>query len=205
VRFPKDRRLGLALLPTHDVDAAVQEVQWAAKAGLRGIILPFFNYDLPEYTNRYWERIWSICEETGLMINFHGGNGGPEMGKYRYLWMLEHMFWPKRTISQMIFSGVFDRHPKLHCTLTEAHAGWIPEAMKEFDKFVDGQSAGSRDVNNALITDGALPARRPSEYWHDNWLAGLLNNKSRRNASASPKFNRGARDIVVGDRCHLEM
>ncbi len=43
------RRVGLALLPLHDMDATVQEIYWAKEHGLGGVILPNFHYDLPEY------------------------------------------------------------------------------------------------------------------------------------------------------------
>lgn len=170
---PRDRRLGLAFLPIHDVKASVQECYWAAENGLRGAVFPFFNYDLPEYSNSYWEPIWSACEEARLTVNFHGGHGSPEMGEFRYLWMLEFQMWARRTMSQMIFSGVFDRHPRLYCTMTEARASWIPDAMSQFDKFVD-DAHGETSVNNILMREGgaSLPERRPSEYWQTNWFAG---------------------------------
>jgi predicted TIM-barrel fold metal-dependent hydrolase len=170
---PKDRRLGLALLPLHDPAAAVAEAEWAAEAGLRGVVMPFFSYDLPEMVNPYWEPIWDVLEQTNLTMNFHGGNGAPEFGEYQFLWLLEFQHWARRVLSQTIFSGVFDRHPNLHATITEARASWIPDALAQLDAYME-QANGPVSANTALTAAGGglLPQRLPSEYWTTNWSAG---------------------------------
>jgi predicted TIM-barrel fold metal-dependent hydrolase len=170
---PRDRRLGLAFLPMHDPIAAVSEAKWAAESGLRGVVMPFYNHDLPEYSNTYWEPIWSVCEDLNLTLNFHGGYGIPEMGEFTFLSVLQTQVWPTRMMALMIFSGVFDRHPNLHATITEARASWVPDSMAIFDRFVD-DATSSTNVNNVLLAGRVdkLPKRRPSEYWFDNWFAG---------------------------------
>jgi predicted TIM-barrel fold metal-dependent hydrolase len=67
---------------------------------------------------------------------------------------------PRRPMWQLMFGGVFDRHPDLKLILTEIRADWIPATLGHLDAVYHEH----RDE---------LPARRPpSEYWHRNCLVG---------------------------------
>jgi predicted TIM-barrel fold metal-dependent hydrolase len=67
---------------------------------------------------------------------------------------------PRRPMWQLMFGGVFDRHPELKLLLTEVRADWLPATLNHLD-----------DIYQKNRSE--LPARRsPSEYWQDNCLAG---------------------------------
>jgi len=170
---PKDRRLGLALIPFWDVQSAVREIHWAADQDLRGVTLPFFNYDVPEYCHGWhWDPIWRACEERRMSVNFHGGYGTTETGPHEVLLGLEHMFYCKRVIGHLLLSGVFDRFPKLQAAMTESMAGWVPPALAEMDVLYDANEAAAD--NPVLFADPNLPERRPSEYWGgENFFVGV--------------------------------
>jgi predicted TIM-barrel fold metal-dependent hydrolase len=161
-----NRRIGLAFLPVHDVDAAVAEIHRASDAGLRGMLFSSFNYDLPEYTvNEYWEPIWAACEEVGFSLNSHGGCGLPDLGAGRSLLPLEHLFFASRPVWHLIFAGVFDRHPNLRFTLTESYAAWVPDTLERLDSLhADGVTSGFGSF--------IWPERKPSEYWGENLFVG---------------------------------
>jgi predicted TIM-barrel fold metal-dependent hydrolase len=169
---PIDRRIGLAFLPIHDVDAAVAEAKWAGENGLRGVVLPFFNYDLPEYCHGwYWDRVWAACEEANLSLNFHGGYGLPEFGTHQEFMSLEHLFFAKRPLIHMIFDGVFDRYPKLNFAITEAFAGWVPDTMAQLDALFETSTAAN--LRKKILFDTShLPQRKPSEYWAAQGFVG---------------------------------
>ena len=46
-----------------DVDAAVDELRWAADAGLRGVNFPAPRPWLRPYNDRAWEPFWAAAEE----------------------------------------------------------------------------------------------------------------------------------------------
>jgi len=161
---PKDRRLGLALIPFWDVEAAVKEIHWAADQDLRGVTIPFFNYDVPEYCHGwYWDPIWRALEERRMSIIFYGGSGTTETGPHEVLLGLEHMFYAERVIGHLLLSAVFDRFPKLRATMTESNADWIPGMLQKLDAMYDREKAAA--ANPVLFADPNLPKRRPSEYW----------------------------------------
>jgi hypothetical protein len=61
---------------------------------------------------------------------------------------------------QMMYGGVFDRHPSLKLVATEIRLDWIPTNLAHLDALFDEHKS-------------ELPAkRRPSEYWRENCLAG---------------------------------
>ena len=66
----------------------------------------------------------------------------------------------RRPMWQLMFSGVFDRHPGLRYVPTEIRVDWIPATLEFLDAAFEAQRS-------------ALPAQRtPSEYWRSNCLAG---------------------------------
>ena len=66
----------------------------------------------------------------------------------------------RRPLWQMVFGGVFDRHPDLKLMLTEIRLDWIPATLKFLDSFYDDHRT-------------EIPAvLKPSEYWRRNCLAG---------------------------------
>jgi hypothetical protein len=68
---------------------------------------------------------------------------------------------PRRAMWQLMFGGVFDRHPDLKLVMTEVRADWMPATLR----FLDEVYLRHRDE---------LPARHsPTEYWHRNCLTSL--------------------------------
>lgn len=168
VSVEPERHIGLAYLPTWDIDAAVAELEWAHGAGLRGV-----NFPPPgrpghlEYNNPAWEPFWSACEAFGMSLNTHSGNaaafdyfGGPggqdiliyECGG----WMARRAVW------WMIHGQVFERHPELKLVITEQYEGWWTNTLAELDAVYSrfGQRGRPR------------LAKLPSEYMRTNVYLG---------------------------------
>ena len=73
-----ERHVGLAHVPMWDIDAAVDEVEWAAEAGLRGVNFPAPRHGVYlEYNDRAWEPFWSACEACNMALATHVGVASP--------------------------------------------------------------------------------------------------------------------------------
>jgi predicted TIM-barrel fold metal-dependent hydrolase len=167
-----NRRAGLGFAAIQDVDEAVRDIHWAADHGLKGILFPVFNYDIPEYCfGSYWDPIWAAMEERRLSVNIHGGYGLPEYGVHQTFPGLEFLFFTQRMIWQMMISGVFDRFADLRFAVTEASAMWVPETMARLDSVWDAQQATAAQ-RAVLFEDNQVCERRPSEYWRNNGFVG---------------------------------
>lgn len=168
VSVQPERHVGLAYLPTWDIDAAVAEVEWAADAGLKGV-----NFPPPgrpghlEYNHPAWEPFWSACEANGMALHTHSGNaaafdyfGGPGG---QDLLVYECGGWMgRRAVWWLIHGRVFARHPDLKLVITEQYEGWWTSTLRELDAVY---------VRFGWRNPDQLP-ELPSEYARRNVLLG---------------------------------
>jgi predicted TIM-barrel fold metal-dependent hydrolase len=170
------RFIPVATMPSWDVAACVKETERAKKLGLRGINMTSDPQDLgsPDLANRAWDPLWEVCADIHMPVHFHIGSSNTAMdffGKY---------FWPSqdeyvkpaigggmlflnsaRVVMNTIFSGVFDRYPKLTMVAVESGIGWIPFILETMDYEL---------WENAPAHAAAL-SKMPSEYFKSNWYA----------------------------------
>lgn len=166
------RRAGIAQIMLHDVDAAVTEIRWAHRAGLRGGVLlpgaPPGSGVPPLYAPDY-EPIWATCEELGLPVNHHSGSAAPDYGDYpeaKVMFLLEVTWWAHRTLWHLIYGGVLERHPDLQFVFTEQGTEWVPGELARLDMYYARMTsaAGSQE---AAFGEGVVDrlSLSPSEYW----------------------------------------
>ena len=171
------RRAGLAQILLHDIDAAVAEIRWAHRGGLRGILLPGIapGSSLEGIYSRRYEPIWEACEELDLTITQHGGAGLPDFGmtpEGLAILLIELPIFSHRALWHLMFSGVFDRHPSLRFVMTEQGTGWIPGALRSLDWF---QRRMLIETAAEFIFGGAMATKMsltPTEYFARNCYVG---------------------------------
>jgi predicted TIM-barrel fold metal-dependent hydrolase len=144
------RRAGIGLIHLNDVDAAVEDVEWIAKHGLRGgVLLPLpspSDVHLEPLNSRVYDRLWAAIQDHGLVINQHSGQGSPHYGTHPGadgLWVLEMPFFVQRGFCQLILGGVFERFPKLRYILTESGCAWAPGLLRRMDGVYMSMKAGA--------------------------------------------------------------
>jgi predicted TIM-barrel fold metal-dependent hydrolase len=64
--------------PLHDMDAAIADLEWAARNGFVSVSTPgaLPSPHLPFLYDQYFEPFWSACEELGLVLSVHAGWAG---------------------------------------------------------------------------------------------------------------------------------
>jgi predicted TIM-barrel fold metal-dependent hydrolase len=135
-----DRHRCAGLIPTWNIDAAIQEVNRVATLGLGSLMLPLRG--LPqEYNHRYWEPLWDASEATGLPIVMHQGSGhdmlfyrGPGAGVAN---LMATQGMASRSAALLTTSGTLERHPGLHFVFVETNGGWISWVMDTLDFYQD--------------------------------------------------------------------
>ncbi len=169
------RRAGIIQVMLHDVEASVEEIQWARNQGLTGGVLlpgaPPGSGVPPLYAPEY-EPIWDVCSDFEMPITHHSGSAVPDMGPYPaapMMFLLEVTWWAHRTLWHLIYSGVMERHPHLQFVFTEQGTAWIPEEITRLD-YYHGRLAGTRGAGGsqeAKFGAGAVGqlSLKPSEYW----------------------------------------
>jgi predicted TIM-barrel fold metal-dependent hydrolase len=170
-----ERFIGQVLVGFDDVDAAVADIEWAAANGLRGVMLPGIDPGKRLHWDPALDRFWSAMEDTGIVGNIHGGSGlqlgekvpdGLNVRVVMRVLGMEFPYYAHRPFFFMVWSGVFERHPRLRTVWTEQYSSWIPRALEA----LDWRWENDRKYDGALLE---FCPRRPSEYWRQNCWAGM--------------------------------
>jgi predicted TIM-barrel fold metal-dependent hydrolase len=138
------RILPAAAIAAGDQAGAMAEIRWAADHGFRAVCLGNSviygpkEYGKLEFNDPSFAPMWSLLEETGLVITFHvstgrdpravGGNGGAIIN-----YACHSMETTIEPLTQMLASGVFERHPRLHAGLVESGIGFVPWLIETLD------------------------------------------------------------------------
>jgi len=131
-----DRLAVLPVLPTHDVAAAVTELERVAKLGHRGAIISPFDFDVGDPS---WDRLWAAAAAARLPLSFHIGKGTSSV-KAEYLSWRTAAFAAvapmqlDEPLATMIFSGALERHPDMRLVLAESGIGWMPYFVARLDQ-----------------------------------------------------------------------
>ncbi len=146
------------------VQGAVRQI---ADLGLKTLMVPIsagkgldgkdMSYGGPEM-----DIFWQAVAEVGLPVNFHiGENIKPETRGAMGSLMLQHLAPFRKPLGQMIFGGVFDRHPGLKVVFSEGGISWVPTALQDAEMIYD--------THDSFLNP--KPLHRPSQYWHQNCYA----------------------------------
>jgi predicted TIM-barrel fold metal-dependent hydrolase len=160
------RHVGLMQLPlTFDLEATIPAMTRAREAGLTAVNFPAPRADFPAYNEEsVYEDFWSACEDLDLPLCTHIAGGERPLGSTGVggglVIMAENPWMARRSLWQMIFGGVFERHPRLKLVFTEQRSSWVRETLRDLD------SIYSNELWNEH-RNGRLP-RTPSEYFAAN-------------------------------------
>jgi predicted TIM-barrel fold metal-dependent hydrolase len=165
------RLLVLYLLPLHDVDEAVREIERIAAEGARGVHLPLWPRELglPNYWDERYDPIWAALSEIGLPVSQHVGSG-QWMGEMlaedptpaKALYQALPPIFMSEILASWIVTGVLERFPKLRIVLVEAGLGWIPYFLERLDTM---QERHRWDTYEGMIRE------KPSTYWYRQMAA----------------------------------
>jgi predicted TIM-barrel fold metal-dependent hydrolase len=159
-----ERHVGLAHLPMWDIEAAMQELEWAHSAGLRGVNFPAPKLGIKPYDDLAWEPFWATCAERGMVLCTHDGAGIDDISVSRPHTLLAGLLegdLVRKMFPRLIFGGMFERFPNLKLVLTElqqATSAWWTQTASRYDEMWA--------VNRDRLGD-QIP-RPPSDYMANN-------------------------------------
>ena len=157
-----------------DIDDAISEIRWAHSSGMKGIVLPQFDPEMPLYHPDF-EPIWNTLEELGMVVNSHSGMsstsnrpvhtpGLPHPACAFRLRIPEYAFYVHNILSHLIWGGVLERHPNLKFVFTEQGTGWVVPELQGMDYACDG-SFFRTDYRDVIRL-------KPSEYFQRQCYVG---------------------------------
>jgi predicted TIM-barrel fold metal-dependent hydrolase len=134
------RLKGIAMVNLDDVADGTAELERCARLGLAGAMISELpleerRYDQPEY-----EPFWAAAESLRMPLSLHTATR--RQGKIRGSGprtlrdassRATKAFGPATSICDMVFSGVFERHPRLTVAVVEFELSWAPHLLDSMD------------------------------------------------------------------------
>jgi len=131
-----ERILGIGQTALRSVEEGIEDFRRIKEMGFKGVMMPG-NPQHEDYDHPMYNPLWEAAVALDLPLSFHiltssgdtiKGNRGPKICSF-----ISIIRGCQDILSLFIFSGVFDRHPKLKIVCVEADAGWVPHFMYRMD------------------------------------------------------------------------
>jgi len=143
-RAHPERLIGIAEIPTWDVELARQEAGRTRELGLRGVLIPAIPAvegpwstpaDRP-YTDPWYEPLWQTLSDLEMSANMHLGARPLTKGLDQDIMVsiVCNKAMMAEPIASLIFSGALQRNPKLKIVSVESGIGWMAFLVGWMDK-----------------------------------------------------------------------
>ena len=162
------RLFAVPCLAVYDIDHAIKEMHRCADMGLLGgLVWQVPHPDLP-LTSDHYEKLWAAAAELGRPLHFHILTGfnyfrfkreGLEKVRGSVNQKTYDIF---NTLYDLVWSGVFERHPRLKAVIVEGEIGWAPFVLQQWDYYYRRNTKPGHPNTD-------FPIRRlPSEIFDDH-------------------------------------
>ena len=137
--------VGLGLIPLMNVEEGIKELNRCAELGLRGGVIMASPPDGLSYSNPMYEPFWAAAADLSMPISLHILTGHADeskaegMFKENYVRVIGIIHEIQRSFSQIMFSGVLERHPGLTIVSAENDIGWVPHFLFRADRWWEKQ------------------------------------------------------------------
>ena len=167
------RLKGIAMLNADDVGDCVKELERCAKLGFVGAMIAVYPLPGRSYDQPIYEPLWAAAQDLGMPISLHAATNRAgedqqfadlETIRPSYLTMMSH--WAAMSLGDIIFSGAFERYPKLYVGSVEHELSWVPHFLDRMD-----YTYTQRAMNFApyRFKGDVLP----SDFFHSNVFIGF--------------------------------
>jgi predicted TIM-barrel fold metal-dependent hydrolase len=168
------RLVAQAILPTTGVDVAIAETERAIELGHRGVVISSFpNGTLDPAPED--DRFWAFVQEADIPVAVHIGSflktftSPPPLDTLAFMGVAgasKAGSYTLPVVCDLIFSGIFERFPRVKLLLVEANIGWIPTLLEQ----VDDMYLRYRWFTNGVEQMPTMPSRT----FHRNFWATFM-------------------------------
>lgn len=125
-KYPKNY-IGLGTVPMQDAALAIKELERCKNIGMAGIQIGS-NINDKNLSEPEFFPIFEACQDLEMAVFVHPWNmmGFHSMEKYWLPWLVGMPAETSRAICSMIFSGVFEKLPRLRCCFAHAGGSFLP-------------------------------------------------------------------------------
>ena len=162
----------IAMVNVDDVQDGVSELERTAKMGLAGAMITIYPPEDKPYDSPIYESLWAAAQDLEMPLSLHLTTNRPGPGQqYADLETVKMSFfcntdhWVRMSLADIIYSGVFERYPKLMVGSVEQELSWVPHFLDRLD-YNYTQRATRKD---SRLGGDALP----SDFYYSNVFLGF--------------------------------
>jgi uncharacterized protein len=161
-----ERIFGIGQTAARTPAETIEDLRKIKEAGFKGVMMPG-EPGVEDYDSAIYDPVWLAAVELELPLSFHvltsrsdstavlrAGTRGPKINSFQAIIRA-----CQDIIGMFIYSGVFERHPKLKLIAVEADAGWAPHFTYRLDHAYE---------RHRHWLKGKELTKLPSEYFRDN-------------------------------------
>jgi predicted TIM-barrel fold metal-dependent hydrolase len=134
------RLKGIAMVSLDDVADGARELERAARLGLCGAMITEYPFEDRRYDQPLYEPFWAAAEGLGMPLSLHTATrrqgrirGAGDRTLRDASSRATKAFYPAMSLCDLIFSGVFERHPRLMVAVVEFELAWAPHLLSTMD------------------------------------------------------------------------
>jgi predicted TIM-barrel fold metal-dependent hydrolase len=166
-RTDPNRLKGIAMINLDDIQEGIRELERAARLGLSGALIPEYPLEHRRYDQSEYEPFWAAAAALDLPLSLHTATrrqgkirGAGEVTLRDASSRATKAFYPALSMCDLVFSGVFERHPRLTLAIVEFELAWVPHVLSTMD-YTYRERHGEAIYR---FKDGM----RPSDFFHRN-------------------------------------
>lgn len=136
------RTKGIALINVDDPGAGVKEMRRCREAGLAGAMITVLPPVGQAYDHPRYEPLWAAAADLDMPLSMHVATGREFASvdanqpsvvevKESAFYLQDHFI--RKSLGELIFSGVFERYPGLRVGSVEHEVCWIPFFLSQMD------------------------------------------------------------------------
>jgi predicted TIM-barrel fold metal-dependent hydrolase len=172
-----DRLFGAVVLPLHDIDLAIAELERVVAKGARALA---FSENptvlgLPSVHTDHWDPLWRVVDEAGIPVCMHIGSSSRLVttsadAPPTVLVSLNGLNSMMAGVDWLL-SGTLERFEGINVILSEGGAGWIPYILERADKAFHDKRIKPNEAIGQTSKGGTIP---PSELFRRQMYVCLV-------------------------------
>jgi predicted TIM-barrel fold metal-dependent hydrolase len=166
-RSDPTRLKGIAMINLDEVEDGIRELERAARLGLSGAMITEYPLEDRRFDQPDYEPFWAAAAALDLPLSLHTATrrqgrirGAGDRTLRDASSRATKAFYPALSLCDLIFSGVFERHPRLRVAIVEFELAWVPHLLSSMDYTY-------RERHDEAIYR-FKDAMRPSDFFHRN-------------------------------------
>ena len=169
-----DRLKGAAMINVDTVPEAVEELERCKGLGLNSCFITVYPKHDHQYHNPEYDPFWDTAQRLNMPISLHSGSDREVLPMNLFtkadpnqppgVIYSTNDYWIRRSLTSMIWSGVFERFPDLKVASVENEAGWAGQWLYKMDLL-------HRD--RGMMWPRFKDDMKPSDFFHRNCAIGF--------------------------------